>query len=355
MADDGQERTEQPTSRKREEARRDGNVLNSKEVATFTVILGGFVMLSLFGFFTIKVLSTFMMKSMSSPEMAIKSINTEELMHIFKDSLYVYSKSLLPVLILPVFIIAGNLMLHGPVFTTKPLTLDITKISPMKGIKKIFSADSVSDLFQSILKISVLTWVAVSALKGSWGEIASFHDAGIAAMASHSASIALKVFSRTLWVFAIVAVLDYIYQKWKYEKGLKMTKEEVKEETKSTEGDPLVKSRIRSLQREMARRRMMEAIPTADVIITNPTHLAVALKYDTDKAAAPYVVAKGAGLIAKRIRELAALHNIPVVEDKPLARSIYNDVEIGREIPVELYRAVAGVLAYVYKLKNRSA
>ncbi len=355
MADDGQERTEQPTSRKREEARRDGNVLTSKEVATFTVILGGFVMFSLFGFFIIKVLANFMKRSMSSPEMAVNAINTEGLMHIFKDSLYIYSKAVMPVLILPVFIIAGNLMLHGPVFTTKPLTVDITKISPFKGIKKIFSVDSVSDLFQSILKISVLTWVAVSALKGSWVEITSFQDAGVGAIASHSAAIALKVFSRTLWVFAIVAILDFIYQKWKYEKGLKMTKEEVKEETKSTEGDPLVKSRIRSLQREMARQRMMEAIPTADVIITNPTHLAVALKYDTGKAAAPYVVAKGAGLIAAKIRVLAAEHNVPIVEDKPLARSIFNDVEIGEEIPVDLYRAVAGVLAYVYKLKNRSA
>ncbi len=355
MADDGQERTEQPTSRKREEARKDGNVLTSKEVATFSVILGGFVMLSLFGFFIIQVLSTFMMESLSIPKMTENTINTETLMHLFKNSLYVYSKGFMPVLILPVFIIAGNLILHGPVFTTKPLTVDITKISPMKGIKKIFSTDSVSDLFQSILKISVLTWVAVSALRGSWNEIASFSDAGIAAIASHSASIALKIFSRTLWVFAVVAVLDYIYQKWKYEKGLKMTKEEVKEETKTTEGDPLVKSRIRSLQREMARRRMMDAVPTADVVVTNPTHLAVALKYDTEKAAAPYVVAKGMDLVAGRIKEIARANGVPLVEDKPLARSIYKDVEIGSEIPVDLYKAVAGVLAYVYRLKNKGA
>ncbi|MFQ5427410.1 MAG: flagellar biosynthesis protein FlhB [Thermodesulfobacteriota bacterium] len=355
MPDDGQERTEQPTSRKREEARKDGNVLTSKEVATFSVILGGFIMLSLFGLFIIRGLSEFMMEAMRSPEIARNELNVEGLMHIFKESVYVYSRAFLPVLILPVCIIVANIILHGLVFTTKPLTLDISKISPMKGLKKIFSLDSVSDLVQSILKIGVLTWVAVSALRGSWVDIASYSDAGIGAIASHSASVALKVFSRTLWVFAIVAVLDYVYQKWKHEKGLRMTKEEVKEETKSTEGDPLVKSRIRSVQREMARRRMMADVPTADVVLTNPTHLAVALKYDTARAGAPYVVAKGAGLVAERIKEIAAEHGVPIVEDKPLARSIFSAVEIGQEIPVDLYRAVAGVLAYVYRLKNRGA
>ncbi len=355
MADDGGERTEQPTSRRREEARKDGNVLTSKEVATFSIILGGFVMLSLFGFYITKGLAAFMSESFRMSSRAGNDMNIMELMKIFKESAYVLSRSFVPVLILPVFIIAANIMLHGVVFTTKPLSPDLGKLNPGKGLKKIFSVDSVSELAKSILKISVLSYVAVSALRGRWGEIAAFSDVGIAGIAVRSWHITLLVISRTLWVFALLAVIDYIYQKWHFEKGLKMTKQEVKEETKTSEGDPLVKSRIRSVQREMARRRMMADVPGADVVVTNPTHLAVALKYDTDKAAAPYVVAKGRDLVAMRIKEIAAEHAIPVVEDKPLARSIYHGVEIGHEIPVELYRAVAGLLAYVYRLKNKGA
>lgn len=355
MADDGGERTEQPTSRKREEAKKDGNVLTSKEVATFSIILGGFVMLSLFGFYIAKGLASFMTEIFRMPAKAGSTMNMGELMNIFKDATYVMSRAFMPILILPVFIIAANILTHGITFTTKPLSPDFAKLSPAKGLKKIISIDSISELVKSILKISILSYVAISALRGKWNEIAAFSDAGITGVAVRSWHIALLVISRTLWVFALIAVLDYIYQKWHFEKGLKMTKEEVKEETKSTEGDPLVKSRIRSVQREMARRRMMADVPGADVVVTNPTHLAVALKYDTDKGAAPYVVAKGAGLVAKRIREIAVENGVPIVEDKPLARSIFSSVEIGGEIPVELYRAVAGLLAYVYKLKNKGA
>jgi len=355
MAEDGGERTEQPTSRRREEAKKDGNVLASKEVATFSVILGGFVMLSLFGFYITKGLAAFMAESFRMSSYAGNGMNISELMRIFKESAYVLSRSFLPVLILPVFIAAANILLHGLVFSTKPMSPDLGKLNPGKGLKKMFSVDSVSELVKSLLKIGILSYAAISVLRGRWNEIAAFSDMGIAGLSAQSWSITLRIISRTLWVFALLAVADYIYQKWHFEKGLKMTKEEVKEETKTTEGDPLIKSRLRSAQREMARRRMMEAVPEADVVVTNPTHLAVALKYDAEKGSAPYVVAKGMDLVARRIKEIAVKHGVPVVEDKPLARSIFSGVEIGQEIPVELYRAVAGLLAYVYKLKNKGA
>jgi len=355
MAEDGGERTEQPTSRRREEARKDGNVLASKEVATFSIILGGFVMLSLFGFYIAQGLAGFMTEVFRMTSTAGNGMNISELMQLFKESSHILMRSFMPVLILPVFIIAANLMLHGPVFTTKPLAPDFGKLNPGKGLKKIFSVDSVSELFKSLLKIGVLSYVAVSALRGRWNEIAAFSDMGIGGLAVQSWHITLLVISRTLWVFALIAVIDYIYQKWHFEKGLKMSKQEVKEESKTSDGDPLVKSRIRSVQREMARKRMMSEVPEADVVVTNPTHLAVALKYDSEKAGAPYVVAKGADLVARRIKEIAVEHGVPVVEDKPLARSLYKGVEIGSEIPVELYRAVASLLAYVYKLKNKGA
>jgi flagellar biosynthesis protein FlhB len=258
-------------------------------------------------------------------------------------------------LILPVFIIAANLILHGPVFTTRPLTPDLGKLNPGKGLKKIFSVDSVSEFVKSLLKIGVLSYVAVSALRGRWSEIASFSGLGIGGLALQSWHITLLIISRTLWVFALIAVIDYAYQKWRLEKGLRMTKQEVKDEFKTTEGDPLVKSRIRSVQREMAGRRMMDDVPEADVVVTSPAHPAVALKYDTRKSGAPYVVAKGADLVAKRIKEIAEEHSVPVVEDKPLARSLYKEAKIGQEIPVELYRTVANLLANVYRQRNKGA
>ena len=157
----------------------------------------------------------------------------------------------------------------------------------------------------------------------------------------------------TAWVLAVIAVLDYVYQRWSFEKSLRMTKEEIKEEMKELEGDPIVKARIKSIQREMARKRMMQEVPKSDVVVTNPTHIAVALKYDREKAGAPVVVAKGAGHIAEKIKEIARKHGVPVVENKPIARNLFRYAEIGAEIPVALYKAVAEILAYVYRLKGK--
>jgi flagellar biosynthetic protein FlhB len=284
-----------------------------------------------------------------------EGFNMSDMSKIFTEGYHVLTRVFLPVLVLPVFAAAASVLVHGVTFSTKPLNPDLGKLNPGKGIKKIFSLDSVSELVKSIIKIVILSLVAVLAVRGKWAEIAAFSDLGVAGFALQSGRIMLLVISRTLWVFAVLAVGDYVYQKWRFEKGLRMSRQEIKEETKSTEGDPLVKSRIKSVQREMARRRMMEDVPTADVVITNPTRLAVALKYDREKAAAPYVVAKGRDLIAARIREIARENGVPIVEDKPLARSLYKSVEIGQESPVDLYKAVAGVLAYVYRLKNRGA
>ncbi len=355
MADDAEERTEQPTSRRREEAKKDGNVVTSKEAGTFAVILGGFAMFTFFGLHVTREFAGFMGEAMRMPELMGKAFNMSVMARIFTESYEVMAWAFLPVLVLPVFVVAANLLVHGPTFSTKPLTPDLGKINPGKGLKKIFSLDSVSEFVKSLLKIGVLTYVAVAAVQGRWREIASFTDLGVAGLALQTARISLHVISRTLWVFAVLAVGDYLYQKWRFEKGLRMSKQEIKEETKSTEGDPLVKSRIRSVQREMARRRMMEDVPTADVVVTNPTHIAVALKYEREKAAAPVVVAKGRDLVAGRIREIAMEHGVPIVEDRPLAWSLFKAVEIGQEIPVELYRAVAGVLAYVYRLGKRGA
>jgi len=197
-------------------------------------------------------------------------------------------------------------------------------------------------------------WAAFSVVKGELGRLMLLTYQDKTQIISYLGHSSMKVVGKSCIVIALLALLDYLYQKWEFEQGIKMTKQEVKEEFKQTEGDPLVKSRIKAIQREMARRRMMEEVKTADVVITNPTHLAVALKYDAMTMSAPKVVAKGAEHIASKIREVAKDNHIPLVENKSLAQNLYKTVDIGEEIPSSLYQAVAEILAYVYKLQGKT-
>ncbi|RLB13315.1 MAG: flagellar biosynthesis protein FlhB, partial [Deltaproteobacteria bacterium] len=210
------------------------------------------------------------------------------------------------------------------------------------------------ELAKSIAKIIIVGWAAFSVLKGELDHLIQLTYQGKAQIMSYLAYTSIKVVGKSCVVIALLAILDYMYQKWEFEQSLKMTKQEVKDEFKQTEGDPLVKSRIKAIQREMARRRMMEEVKTADVVITNPSHLSVALRYDSMTMNAPKVVAKGADRIAFKIREVAKDHGIPLVENRSLAQNLYKSVDIGEEIPSSLYQAVAEILAYVYRLKGRT-
>jgi flagellar biosynthetic protein FlhB len=351
MADNDQDKTELPTSQKRDETREKGNVASSKEVATFAVFFGGIMLLYFFS----TQFAEGMLKLFQQPVFPFDTeLTVQDMMGLFKQVLKNYFIIVAPAFAIPIFGLLAYLLQIGINFSGTPLKPTFSKINPIEGSKKIFSWNALNELVKSILKVAVLCYVVYAAIKKEWPTLPHMIDMEVAASFGMIAALSFKVMIKTVWVLAVIAIIDYAYQKWQHEKSMKMTKEEVKEESRSSEGDPMVKARIRTVQREMARKRMMQDVPEADVVVTNPTHLAIALKYDTDKAASPMVVAKGAGLVAAKIREIAVEHGVPIVEDKPLARSLFKSVEVGMEIPITLYKAVAEILAYVYKLKNKT-
>lgn len=350
MADNDQERTEQATSRRREQARQEGNFATSREVSTLFMVAAGVMVLYFAGLWMFSGMADVMKKCF---HLFRGDLTPEVLYAIFKDLSMSFLLIIAPALMIPVFGAISYVMQNGLNFTTKPLEPDLKKIDPISGFKKIFSINSIAELVKSVLKISVLTYVVFTAVRGEWLTMPSLIDMDVAASAAYIARVSFNIMVKTVWVLVLIAVLDYAYQKWHFEKGLRMSKEEIKEEMKETEGDPIVKARIKSVQRDMARKRMMADVPKADVVITNPTHIAVAIRYDREKGSAPIVVAKGAGFIAEKIRELAREHGVPVLENKPLARTIYKTVKVGAEIPASLYKAVAEVLAYVYRLRRK--
>lgn len=350
MADNDQERTEQATSRRREQARTEGNFATSKEVSTLFMVAAGVMVLYFSGLWMFSGLEGVMRKCfhLTKGELTVKELHT-----IFKDLSFSFLMIIAPALLIPVFGAISYVIQNGVNFTTKPLEPDFKKINPLSGFKKIVSMNALAELVKSILKISVLTYVVFLAVKKEWLNMPSLIDMEVAASVAYIAKVSFSIMLKTVWVLVVIAAIDFAYQKWHFEKGLRMSKEEIKEEMKETEGDPIIKARIKSMQREMARKRMMNDVPKADVVITNPTHIAVAIRYDRENGGAPIVVAKGAGFVAEKIRELAKKHGVPVLENKPLARTIYKTVKVGTEIPASLYKAVAEVLAYVYRLRKR--
>jgi flagellar biosynthesis protein FlhB len=243
----------------------------------------------------------------------------------------------------------------GFLFSTQALQPDFNKLNPLAGMKRFVSARGMVDTVKNIARLGIICYIVYSTIMGGYPALLQ----GIRQdHMTYMAVIGDLLYRLTLRICAVLLVLaagDYIYQRWSFEKSIRMTKEEVKQETKTTEGNPLIKSRIRARQRQMARQRMMQSVPAADVVITNPTHFAVALKYDATKMAAPQVVAKGGDHIALKIRQIAEENGVPIVENPPLARSLFKSVEVGHVIPMEFFGAVAEVLAFVYRLNKRRA
>ncbi|NOY64938.1 MAG: flagellar biosynthesis protein FlhB [Nitrospirae bacterium] len=345
MADD-QERNERPTARRRQKAREEGQVPRSKELAGM-LSFGGVLLALMFmgGFFVQQLLvitrTGFIVTDKTSP--------LERLTQLGERALIM----LLPVLLLSmVFGITGNLVQGG--FVWKPFKLDLNMLNPAEGIKRIFSRHAIMEIIKGLVKFSVGALLIYLLMKRLLPELFKMIFMDVSTMSAFLISSLMYTMKVVFICFFIVSFLDYINQKWRHERSLRMTKEEIKEEYKETEGDPQIKARIRSIQREMARKRMMQEVPKATVVITNPTHLAVALRYERGQKGAPKVVAKGAGFIAEKIKLLAEKSGVPVVEDKPLARALFM-LDIDTEIPEELYRAVAKILAYIYRLKGEVA
>jgi flagellar biosynthetic protein FlhB len=256
-----------------------------------------------------------------------------------------------------VALVAGVTMAYlqvGVLFTLKPIQPKLDKINPINGFKRLFSIRSLVELLKSVLKATLLLYITGSYIVARQNELLTVFSLSITQIVGLMWDIVFNLMLRAVMVLLLLAVLDYAYKRWQNEKDMMMSKQEIKDEYKMTEGDPQLKGKIKQKQREISMGRMMQEVPGADVIITNPTHYAVAVQYDPDRADAPKVIAKGKNLIAKNIKKIAEENDIPIVENKPLARALYAEVELGAFIPANLYHAVAEVLAYVYKLKKSS-
>lgn len=348
---DGQEKTEEPTSKKREESRRDGEVARSKELSTALLLLGGGAAMLIFGaWMGNKALDIFAFNM----DLRRYDVITHEAMFThLRASVWHALGVVLPLLIVLFFAGAiSQIIVGGWNMTAKALMPKFSKMNPISGIKRIFSKNSVVEFVKSVAKVLL---VGATSFIIIWGLKEEF--AGLGAMALEPAIA--KGSYLVVWSFLaislsliVVVLIDIPWQLHQHNEKLKMTRQEVKDEYKNTEGKPEVKSRIRRMQMEMAQRRMMADVPHADVVITNPTHYAVALKYDEQGKGAPRVVAKGSDLLAAKIREIADHYEIPVLQLPPLTRAVYFSTEIGDEIPHTLYMAVAQVLAYVFQLKQ---
>ncbi|MEW5995538.1 MAG: EscU/YscU/HrcU family type III secretion system export apparatus switch protein, partial [Candidatus Zixiibacteriota bacterium] len=261
---------------------------------------------------------------------------------------------LLPIFAVMTVVAFGvNVAQVGFKITPKAMEPRFDKLNLAKGIKRILSVKSLAQLVRDTLKLIVVGVVAYLAIRSEFESFFTLPDQGVSQLAIAMGKLALVLALKIGLVILALAILDYLYQRYEYEKSIRMSRQELKDELKDTEGSPQLKARVRQVQREMARSRMMRAVPTADVVVTNPTEIAVALKYEPEAMSAPFVVAKGERLIAQRIRELAREYDIPVVENKPLARALFKMCDVGQMIPLDLYRAVAEVLAYVYRLKGK--
>ena len=347
-----EEKTEEATPKRKSEARKRGQVLVSPELSSAAVLLVFFVFFNSFGLLIVKQISLFIHQIFTqyiSSELTIPSVY-----HLFLRFLLIFAQTVLPFAM--TILLAGlaiNYMQVGWLFTLEPLRPKFHIFNFANAVKRIFSPQTVATLLKSIAKFIIIIYLVYQVLRQEWLGFLQLSNMEFVVMGGWLWKVIYKIGTRISLMMLVMAFADYAFQRWQYKKGLRMTKQEVKDEYKQAEGDPKVRGKIRSKQMEFAMRRMMQAVPSADVVITNPVHFAVALKYDERKMSAPVVVAKGEGYIALRIREIAEQSGVIIVENPPLAQTLYKTVDIGREVPADLYQAVAEVLAYVYRLKRQ--
>ncbi|MBD0315219.1 MAG: flagellar biosynthesis protein FlhB [Nitrospiraceae bacterium] len=355
MAEQDTNKTEPATEKRKEEARRQGQIPISRDVSTAAVLLGGIGLLA--------ALLPAGMRKMTEQTRQGLSLSWDSAMtsHLTIDGVHtivVQTGTIVLLLVLPIVLgiaLIGtgvSLAQTGFLWRTEALQFDMARLNPLTGLSKIASLRSVMELIKGLLKIAVITGVGLFVMRNDVSQVPGLIQYDMSTALHVTGRLALKAALAVSGAIALLAGLDYLYQRYEWERSLRMSKEEIKEEQKASEGDPLIRNRVRAAQRDLAKKRMMAAVKTADVVVTNPTHLAVALKYDATKMAAPFVVAKGAGFVAERIRELARHHGVAVVENKFVARTLYKLVDIGQDIPANLYRAVAEILAFVYRAKG---
>lgn len=347
------EKTEKATPKKRQDSRKKGQVAKSQDINTALLLFFIFILFTVIGTFWKEKMTGLYVRSFT--EFINWEITIPNLQTMFAEITIYMAQTLSPVMAIAIVAgLASNFMQIGFLFTTEPLQMKFSKLDPIQGAKRIFSARALVELVKSMLKISVIATITFSILWMNKDEMMMLAGKDISAALAFFANVTILmgIFSSLALLF--VSAIDFTYQRYDHEKNMKMSKNDIKDEHKNIEGNPLIKSKIKEQQRQMAMRRMMSDVPDADVVITNPTHYAIAIKYDEKKSDAPYVVAKGVDFVASKIREVAEANQVVMVENRSLARALYADIEIGGAIQEEFFQAVAEILAYVYQIEQKA-
>lgn len=348
------DKTEKATPKRKQDERKKGNVFQSREIGSVLSLLAVFFSIQLLGPWIINELEQ-SIKNFFELSATQQLVSISDARRFFLQGFLSFTVTIMPVLLVSGFVaILCTFAQTRLLVSFKALEPKFSRISPLQGIKRLFSMRGLVELLKSLLKIIILGIVIYGALQNALPVMPRLMDMSLPQAISAVGAVIMDIVKRAALIMAFVAGFDYLYQWWEYEKNLRMSKQEIKEEYKQTEGDPQVKGKIREKQNMMARRRMMQNVPNADVVIRNPTHYAVALRYDPEIHRAPVVVAKGQDSLALRIVEVAQKNNVAITENKPLARGLYENVELDREIPDRFYKPVAEVLAFVYNLKKGS-
>ncbi len=354
---DGGEKTEPATAKKLDDARNNGQVAKSQELNHALGLISLFVILKVFiSFIGERLMGSFQLIYNKIPDIINESVGG---MSVFMANMVINNVLGTILLTLAPFLLIGfaiavfsNIIQIKWKVTTKPMMPKFSKLNPLSGFKRIFSKDSLFELLKSIVKIVVIIYVAYTSIKDHQNDLFLIYDIPLLQVVLLVGTIVIDTGLKIALVYIFIGIADVVYQRHKFKEDMKMTKQEVKDEFKNTEGNPEIKGRQRSKMREASQRRMMQSLPSADVVITNPTHYAVAIKYDSKQYSAPVVVAKGEDFLAQKIKEVARENHVEIVENKPLARMLYANVDVGQEVPPELYQAVAEVLAFVYSLRE---
>lgn len=346
------EKTEKATPKKRQDTRKKGQVAKSQDVNTAFVLLAGFAVLSFFGSYMKNIVTSIFIFSFEDNMLVPLTENSVSV--IFLQMIEQAAYLLMPIMIAAMIAgVLSNYLQIGFLFSTEAIQPKLNKLNPISGFKRIFSWRALVEFVKSILKIVLVGVVVFVVIWLRIDEILILSQKSIGAALATLADITVNVGLYSAVVLMFIAIFDYFYQKFDYEKNIRMSKQDIKDEYKNSEGDPLIKSKIKQRQREMAMQRMMQEVPNADVVITNPTHYAIAIKYDEEKMDAPFVVAKGVDFVAQKIKLIAKENDVTTIENRPLARALYDQTEIGQGIPEEFFKAIAEILAFVYKAKGK--
>lgn len=346
------EKTEKATPKKRQDSRKKGQVAKSQDVNTAIILFSVFLFLAFSGSYLRNIVLSIYKHVFQ--EFLVMELTEQNLQSIIMTILKELVLFLGPIMVVAmVAAIIANYLQVGFLFSTEAIQFKLEKIDPVKGFKRIFSLRAIVELFKSILKICFIGTTAFTVIWLRLDEILVLSQKTVGAAIATLGSLTVQMGLAASCALLFLAILDYLYQKYDFEKNIRMSKQDIKDEYKNIEGDPLIKSKIKQQQREMAMRRMMQEIPEADVVITNPTHFAIALKYDESKSDAPIVVAKGVDFLAQKIKKIAKENDVISVENRPLARALYYQTELGQAVPDEFFKAIAEILAYVYRMKRK--